>query len=201
MMTKRILLLSVVLALFSLTGLAQGPRGGRGFGGSPPDSMGEGPRMGGMMGGGMMGGGMMGGQLLSPMMARLLELDEAQRTAIRERMQAAAEEAKPIREQQTALRQRIEQAIRSNAPDATLEQLAAEGAGLSATAQAISLKTRSYIHNQVLTVAQRAKLEELRQDVQNRRGPGRRGPRGPGVGAPGQPGTPQPGVPLSGGPA
>jgi Spy/CpxP family protein refolding chaperone len=149
-----------------------------------------------------MGCMMGGGQLLGPMMARLLDLDEGQRTAIQQRMQAAAEQAKPICEQRAALRERIEQAIRSNAPDATLEQLAAEGAELSAEVQAISLKTRSYIYNQVLTVEQRAKLEELQQEFKGRLGKGRRGPRGPGIGAPGQPGAPQPGGPPFGaGPA
>jgi Spy/CpxP family protein refolding chaperone len=190
MLKKRIFILGAILAMFSLAALAQGPRGGRGFGGPAPDGdgpggFGAGPRMGGMMGGGMMGGGQMGGgQLMSPLMARLLDLDEAQRTAIRERMRAAAEEAKPLREQRVALRERIEQAIRGNAPEATLDQLAAEGAELNAKSQAISLKTRSYIHNQVLTAEQRAKLDELRQDVTNRRGQGRRGVRGPGANAP-----------------
>ena len=189
MLNKHIFLLGAVLALFSLAGFAQGPRGGRGLGGPPPEGAGQGPRMGGMMG---------GGQLLGPMMARLLDLDEAQRTAIRERLQADAEQLKPIREQRMAHRESVEQAIHSNAPDATLEQLAADGAAISATAQAISLKTRSYIYNQVLTPEQRTKLEELQQEFEGRRGMGRRGPRGPGIGAPGQPGTPPPAGPPAG---
>lgn len=176
MLNKRVFILGLSLALMSIVGMAQGPRGGRGFGG-PPDGAKAGGRMGAgpMMGGGMMAGGQMG-QLMSPLMARMLEIDDAQRTAIRERIQAAAEESKPLREQQKALRVRIEEAVKSNAGDAALEQLASESGRIAAQSQAIALKTRSAVYNTILTPAQRTKLEELRQEFQNRPRPGRRGP-------------------------
>ncbi|MCU0226588.1 MAG: Spy/CpxP family protein refolding chaperone [Bryobacterales bacterium] len=184
MLKKRSLILGLSLALVSVLAMAQGPRGGRGVGGGP--------------GGG--GPGMGGRELMGPIMARLLDLTDAQKTAIRERMQAAGEQAKPIREQNQALRQQIQDAVQGGASDATLEQLAAESGRLSGQLQAISLKTRSYIHNQVLTVEQRQKLAELREEFRNRprrdrMGPGNRmgpGSRGPAPAAPpASAGTPQ----------
>ncbi len=172
MLMKRSLILGLSLALVSLLGLAQGPRGGRGLGG-PPE--GAGP--------GMAGAGMAGAGLMSPMLARLLELTDAQKTAIRERLQAAAEEAKPLRQQSQELRKQIHDAIQTNASEATLDQLAVESGRIAGLLQAISLKARSYIHNQVLTAEQRAKLAELREDFENRPRRGRRGPGGPGPGA------------------
>lgn len=173
MLNKRTLILGLALALVSLVGLAQGPRGGRGVGGPPADAP--------LGGGAMIGGGHLG-QLMNPMMARLLELTEAQKTQIQERMRAAAEEAKPLREQQKALRTQIEEAVKSNAGDATLERLAAESGRIAGLTQAIMLKARSHVYNNILTAAQRTKLEELRQEFQNRPRPGR---RGPGAAAPG----------------
>ncbi len=173
MLNKRTLILGLSLALVSLVGLAQGPRGGRGVGG-PPEGAGPGG-----------GPGMAASQirqLMNPMMARLLELTDAQKTAIRERMQAAAEEAKPLREQHAELRKQIQEAIHTNAGDATLEQLAAESGRLAGLMQAISLKARSHVVNTILTAEQRTKLEELRQEFRNRPRPGR---RGPGAAAPG----------------
>lgn len=173
MLNKRTLILGLSLALVSLVGLAQGPRGGRGVGG-PPEGAGPGG-----------GRGMAASQirqLMNPMMARLLELTDAQKTAIRERMQAAAEEAKPLREQHAELRKQIQEAVHANAGDATLEQLAAESGRLAGLMQATSLKARSHVLNTILTAEQRTKLEELRQDFRNRPRPGR---RGPGAAAPG----------------
>lgn len=172
MFRKRLMILGLSLALAGVSGFAQGPRSGRGPG-AAPDGAPMGPHMGAR---GMAGGQM--GQLMSPLMARILELTDAQKTAIRERMQAAAEEAKPLREQQVAVRRQIEEAVKTNAGAATLEQLATESGRLTGLAQAISLKARSDIHNNILTAAQRTKLEELRQEFRNRPRPGRRGPGG-----------------------
>lgn len=178
MLTKRSLILGLSLALVSLLAAAQGPRGGRGMG---PGTGGDGPGMG-------------RGGLLGPVMARLLELTDAQKSAIEEKMQAAREEAKPLREQNQALRKQIQEAIQGGANDATLEQLAADSGRVTGQLQAISLKTRSYIHNQVLTAQQRAKLAELREEFRNRPRRDRLGPggRGPAPGAPPVgPGAPQ----------
>lgn len=173
MMNKRTWILGLSLALVATLGIAQGPRGFRGKGG--PD----GARA--ARGHVMAPGGY--GQFLSPMMARLLEIDDAQKTAIRERMKAAATEAKPIREQQIALRKSISEAVKNNAGDAVLTQLASESGALAGQLQAIMLKARSSVHNEILTPAQRAKLDELRADFQKRPRRGAR-PARPGAAAP-----------------
>jgi Spy/CpxP family protein refolding chaperone len=162
-MNKRSWILGLSLALVATFGIAQGPRGKSGFEGPRAD---RGHRMGMAPGAG----------LVSPLMARALDIDDAQKTAIRERMKAAAEEAKPIREKQAALRKSIEDAVKNNAGDATLSQLAAESGALSGELQAVMLKARSSVYNEILTSAQRAKIDELRQDFRKRHQRG--GPRG-----------------------
>jgi len=136
----------------------------------------------------MIAGGRIG-QLMNPMMGRLLELTDAQKTAISERLQAAREEATPLRAQQQTLRTQIQEAVHSNAGTATLDQLASESGRLLGLMQAISLKAHSEIYNNILTASQRTKLEELRQEFQNRPRPGRRGPGAlaPGTNAPAAP--------------
>lgn len=146
----------MTLALAATLGIAQGPGGpGKGFDGQRPARM---HRM------------APGGGLMSPLVARALNLDEAQKTAIRDRMKSAMEEAKPLREQQIALRKSIEEAVKSNADEATLTRLANESGTLIGQMQAVMLRARSTVHNQILTADQRTKLADIQKEYRGKRG-------------------------------
>ena len=118
------------------------------------------------------------GNFLSPMLARLIELTDAQREAIQAETQASREAAKPFAEQLRELRAQIEEAVKSGAPDATLDSLAAQSGDLQGSLMAISLKSRSKIYNTILTAEQRTKLAELRDEMKER-SQRRRGPKPP----------------------
>jgi Spy/CpxP family protein refolding chaperone len=130
-------------------------------------------------------------------MARLLDLTDAQKEAIRAEGKAARDAAKPLREQLRTLHLQIAEASNSGATDSTLEGLANQVGALQGNLLAISLKSRAAIHNNILTAEQRTKLTELRSEQRNRRRTrpdrlNRRQPGAPSTNAPSAPSAPQP---------
>ncbi|MDZ7637903.1 MAG: Spy/CpxP family protein refolding chaperone [Bryobacterales bacterium] len=186
-MNKRTLRTAGLAILLTATfAFAQGP--GRIGAGGPGGKGGPG-------GGHFAGRGDMAGNLLGPVAARLLDLTDAQKEAIRAETQAAREAAQPLREQMRAVQQQIAEAVHSGASDSTLESLASQAGTLTGNLQAISLKSRSKIHNTILTAEQRAKLEEIRAEMRNRRADrpnrlNRRQPNAPPAGPPAAPQAP-----------
>lgn len=105
----------------------------------------------------------------NPMMANLLNLTDAQKSAIQAESNSAAEQTKALQEQLRDTRRQISEAVTNAASDSTLEGLAKQVGALESEILTISLKARSTIHNQILTADQRAKLAKLRTDRWNQR--------------------------------
>lgn len=141
---------------------AQGPGRMRGMGPGGSGMRGMGP--------GNFGESCAGCNLVyNPMMARLLDLTDAQKDAIRSESNAAREQTLKLRTQLREARGQIAGAVNNAASDATLEGLAKQVGTLESEILTVSLKARSTIHNQILTAPQRAKLAEMRADRQNQR--------------------------------
>jgi Spy/CpxP family protein refolding chaperone len=127
-------------------------------------------------------------------MARLLNLTDAQKEAIRAEGKAARDAVQPLRNQLRDLHLQIAEASNSGATDSTLDGLANQVGALQGNLLAISLKARAAIHNNILTAEQRTKLTELRSEQRNRRRdrPDRLNRRQPGAPSTDAPSTPQP---------
>lgn len=169
--------LAVLLAV--TTAFAQGPGRMRDRG-----PMGPGMR------GGAPGAACQGCDLLNPMMARLLNLTDAQKEAIRAQGKTARDASQPLREQLRNLQSQIADATNSGATDSVLDGLANQVGTLQGNLLAISLKARAAIHNNILTAEQRTKLAELRSEQRDRR-QNRMKRRQPGTPPEGAPAAPQ----------
>ncbi|MCC6262962.1 MAG: Spy/CpxP family protein refolding chaperone [Bryobacterales bacterium] len=126
-----------------------------------------------------------GCELLSPVMARLLNLTDAQKEAIRAEGKSARDASQPVREQLRNIQSQVAEAMNSGATDATLDGLANQVGALQGNLLAISLKSRAAIHNNILTAEQRAKLSDIRSEQRDRRKDrfNRRQPSAPAPGA------------------
>lgn len=133
-----------------------------------------------------------GCDLLSPVMARLLNLTDAQKEAIRAQGKSARDASQPLRDQLRDVHSQIAEATNSGATDSTLDGLANQAGALQGNLLAISLKSRAAVHNNILTAEQRAKLTEIRSEQRNRRRdrPNRRQPGAPPADAPAAPQAP-----------
>jgi Spy/CpxP family protein refolding chaperone len=137
-------LLTLALLLSATAALAQGPRG-------------NGP------------GGPRGNRI--DFLATVLGLTDAQKTQATEIFQAAETASASLREAQATQRTALNDAAKSNAADAVIDQLAATVGTTSGQLTAIQTKAFAKFYA-LLTTEQRTKLDELHANGRGMRGPG-----------------------------
>ena len=151
---RKIAQLLTLALLFSATVLAQG-RGGHG----------PGP------------GGPRGNRI--DFLATVLSLTDAQKTQATAIFEAAETASNSLRETQALQRTALNDAAKSNAADASIDQLAATLGATSGQLAAIQAKAFAKFYA-LLTTEQRTKLDELHANGRGMRGPGAELSVGPG---------------------
>ena len=101
-------------------------------------------------------------------MATYLNLTDAQKEQSKQIFQAAADQAKPLRQQMQDARKELANAVKSNAPAAQIEQLSNTVGNLTAQLTAIHTKALAQFYS-TLTPDQKTKFDTGKRSLRQRR--------------------------------